>query len=251
VAALNVSAAQRLAEIDANLERDRWLPTELPGDRLMVDLAQPDVRLFEQGRDVLDMRAAAGEPKKPTPTFTAPVTAVEFNPPWIVPPDIARSELFPKQRRHPGYFRRNDFYVSDGRLIQRAGPKSSLGYIKFDIADPFAIYLHDTPARSVFSRDQRYLSHGCVRLEKPRELADALLGWTPDRVNQAIADKATKTVRLSAAVPVFLVYQTVVADPDGKVTFRPDVYGWDLEIAAALAGRPQIHEPRASDTAGP
>lgn len=237
--ALNVSAADRLSAIDANLERDRWLPQSLPARRVMVDIAEPDVTLLDDGREVLRMRAVAGQPSRQTPTFAATITAAVFNPPWNVPGSIARSELFPKEHSHPGYFRRHGFYLSDGRLIQRAGASSSLGYIKFDVTDPFAVYLHDTPARSLFAKDRRFLSHGCVRLEKPRDLAMELLGWTSDQVDAAIAAKATHAVRLPSPVPVFLVYRTASAGADGKVAFRPDVYGWDAEIAAALAGHPR------------
>jgi murein L,D-transpeptidase YcbB/YkuD len=157
-----------------------------------------------------------------------------------VPPDIAAKELYPKQRRSPGYFARNDFYVSGGQLIQRAGPKSSLGYVKFDIPDAFDVYLHDTPARTLFARDKRWLSHGCMRIENPRDLAAALLGpqgWNRTTVDAAIAAGATRTVRLKTPVPVFVVYRTVVADAAGHASFRSDVYGWDAELEAALAAR--------------
>lgn len=239
-AELNVSAEDRLASIDANLERERWLPRELPADRIEVDTGEPRATLIEAGAPVLTMRAIVGQPTKRTPTFVSQVVAVEFNPPWIVPPDIAAKELYPKQRRSPGYFARNDFYVSGGQLIQRAGPKSSLGYVKFDIPDAFDVYLHDTPARTLFARDKRWLSHGCMRIENPRDLAAALLGpqgWNRTTVDAAIAAGATRTVRLKTPVPVFVVYRTVVADAAGHASFRSDVYGWDAELEAALAAR--------------
>jgi murein L,D-transpeptidase YcbB/YkuD len=239
-AALNVPPEDRLASIDANLERERWLPRELPADRIEVDTGEARATLIEAGAPVLTMRAIVGQPTKRTPTFVSQVVAVEFNPPWIVPPDIAAKELYPKQRRSPGYFARNDFYVSGGQLIQRAGPKSSLGYVKFDIPDAFDVYLHDTPARTLFARDKRWLSHGCMRIENPRDLAAALLGpqgWNRTTVDAAIAAGATRTVRLKTPVPVFVVYRTVVADAAGHASFRSDVYGWDAELEAALAAR--------------
>jgi murein L,D-transpeptidase YcbB/YkuD len=242
--ALNVSATDRLAAIDLNLQRARWLPMVMPAQRIEVDTAAPDATLFVDGQPALAMRAIVGEPTKRTPSFEAAVTGVEFNPPWIVPPDIAARELYPHERRSPGYFARNDFYVAHGQLIQRAGPKSALGYIKFEVPDPFTVYLHDTPSRSWFASDKRWRSHGCIRLQMPRELAALLLGqqgWTRDDVDAAIATHATRTVPLKTHTPVFVVYRTAEAAPDGKVVFRADVYGWDTELAEALAaGAPAV-----------
>jgi murein L,D-transpeptidase YcbB/YkuD len=253
--ALNVSAADRLAAIDVNLVRARWLPVALPPERVEVDTAAPDATLFIDDKPVLPMRAIVGEPTKRTPSFVARITGVEFNPPWIVPPDIAAKELFPHERRSPGYFARNDFYVSHGQVIQRAGPKSALGYIKFEVPDPFTVYLHDTPSRSWFASDKRWRSHGCVRLQMPRELATLLLapqGWTRDDVDAAIATHITRTVPLKIQPAVFVVYRTAEAAPDGKVAFRPDVYGWDQELADALAGHPEsATPPNQTTTAAP
>lgn len=199
VAALNVPPAERLAAIEANLERARWLPSQMPADRIEVDTAVPEVTLFEFGEPVLTMRAIAGRPDRQTPTFASKVIGIEYNPPWIVPADIAAREILPKVRKSPGYLARNDYYVANGQVIQRAGPKAALGYLKFEIPDPFDVYLHDTPSRSLFARDRRWLSHGCVRLENPRDLAAALLrpqGWDRAAVDAAIAARVTRTVPL-------------------------------------------------------
>ena len=235
LAALNVSAHDRATALAVNLERARWLPIEMPATRIEADIAGPDVTLFQDGASTLTMRAIAGETKRPTPTFASEVTGVEFNPPWNVPADIARKELYPKG---PGYLARNDFHVVNGRLIQRAGPKSSLGYVKFEIPDRFAVYMHDTPARTLFALDKRWRSHGCVRLADPRGLAAVLLGWDPAAVDQAIAAGATKTYALKAHIPVYMIYRTAWVDDDGHANFRDDVYGWDAEIAAAMTGAP-------------
>jgi len=254
LAALNVSAKDRLTAIEVNLERARWLPVVLPPQRIEADIAGPDVTLVVDDKPSLSMRAVAGAPHKETPTFASAVDAVEFNPPWYVPADIARKELFPKEAASPGYFARNDFVVSGGRLIQRAGPMSALGYVKFDISDPFSVYLHDTPSRSGFDSDQRWRSHGCMRLQMPRQLAAALLapqGWTPESIDAAIAAKATRTVPLKTKTPVYLIYRTAMAGDDGKVTFRADVYHWDEELAASLAGHPLPTHPHAATSAAP
>lgn len=235
VKALNVPVKDRLAAIDINLERARWLPVVLPPLRIEADIAGPQVTLFVDDKPQLTMRAVAGSPSRETPSFASAVNSVEFNPPWYVPADIARREILPKG---PAYLARNDMVVRNGTVMQRAGPQSALGYVKFDISDPFAVYLHDTPSRGAFASNMRWRSHGCMRLQMPRELAAALLGWTPAQVDAAIAAKATRFVALKDKPAVYLIYRTADAGDDGKVTFRADVYGWDAELAAAMAGHP-------------
>jgi murein L,D-transpeptidase YcbB/YkuD len=238
VAALNVSAQERLNAIDVNLERARWLPLDLPTQRIEADIAGPDVTLFVDSKPALSMRAVAGAPHRETPIFASAVDSVEFNPPWYVPADIARRELLPKGA---AYLSRNGFVVNGGSVMQRAGPQSALGFVKFNISDPFAVYLHDTPSRGAFASDMRWRSHGCMRLQEPRQLAAALLGpqgWTPVSIDQAIAAKATRTIPLKVKTPVYLIYRTADAGDDGKVTFRADVYHWDAELSAAMSGHP-------------
>jgi murein L,D-transpeptidase YcbB/YkuD len=161
-----------------------------------------------------------------------------FNPPWNVPNSIAQAEILPKAAKDRGYLARNDFTYVDGHLQQRAGPKSALGLLKFDLNSPFGVYLHDTPSKSAFARRVRALSHGCVRLEKPRDLAKLLLGeqgWSPDRVEAAIASGKTQTVALQTTTPLYVLYWTTPVGKSGRVRFRSDVYGWDRKLAGALA----------------
>ena len=238
VAALNVPAKARLAAIDANLERARWLPRPTPQRRIEVDTAAPEATFYDGGRPVLVTRVVAGRPTSRTPMFTSKVTAIIFNPPWVVPTGIAARELYPKERRSPGYLARNGFYVAGGQLIQRPGPTAALGYLKFDMPNPFSVYLHDTPSRSLFASEQRWLSHGCMRLQLPRELAAALLapqGWPRASVDSAISSRKTRRVELTDPTPVFVAYWTVVTDGAGRAIFRRDVYGWDPKIVAAMA----------------
>jgi murein L,D-transpeptidase YcbB/YkuD len=254
VAALAISPAERLKAIDVNLERARWLPVAMPANRIEADIGGPIVTLFQDDKAALTMRAVAGAPRKQTPSFASDVIAVVFNPPWYVPADIARKELFPHEARSPGYFARNQMIVSNGSVIQKAGPFSALGYVKFDVPDPYAVYLHDTPSRGAFASNERWRSHGCVRLQMPRELAAALLspqGWTPATIDKAIADKATRRVPLTTKTPVFVLYRTAEVSDDGKVEFRQDVYGWDAELAAAMAGHPLPVHHAAATVAAP
>lgn len=235
--ALNVPAAARLAQIDLNLERWRWLPRSLPAHRVEVNVAAAETTLFEDDVPVLNMRVIVGDPEHETPLFVSALASVVFNPPWNVPASIAAKELYPKERARPGYLARNHFRYVDGHLQQAPGKWNALGQLKFDFDSPFGVYLHDTPAKSLFTRDLRFLSHGCMRLQKPHELAERLLGaqgWTPEQIAAAIATGETRRVDLVARTPLYLVYQTAFVDADGRLNFRPDVYGWDARLAAAL-----------------
>lgn len=237
--ALNVPAAERVAQIDANLERWRWAPASPPAERLEVDTGGQEVVLYRDGAPVLRMRAIVGSPKHPTPMFASRVEAVIFNPPWNVPTSIARNELLPAEARRPGTLAGMGIRWVDGHLQQRPGPRNSLGQIKFDLRNPFGVYLHDTPGKGLFAQPVRAFSHGCMRLEKPRELAAALLepqGGSVATVEAGIAAGVTRRVDLRRTVPVYVQHWTVRAD-EGRLTFRPDIYGWDRKLAEALTGR--------------
>jgi murein L,D-transpeptidase YcbB/YkuD len=246
--ALNQPIGQRVLQIIANLERWRWLPPTMPATRLQVNSGAAIVTLFRDDRPVLSMKAVSGKVGDETPMLFSTIRSVVLNPPWNVPNSIATKELWPKEKRNPGYFARNDFVVikTEGggkRLQQRAGPKSALGRYKFDFENPYGIYLHDTPTQSTFARYGRQASHGCVRLEKPKALAEALLDgdptWTPDAISAAIDKGDTVRARLAEPVPVFIFYWTAFASPDGAMNFRSDPYNWDsllLQRIGVLGG---------------
>lgn len=236
-AALNVLAADRLMQIEANIERWRWMPRRMPADRIEVDIGGQTASLIRAAEPALSMKIVVGDPRHHTPMFASKVDSVVFNPPWRVPDSIAAKEIFPKARRDPGYLARGNFILQGGRIIQLPGPKNSLGQIKLDLPSPFGVYLHDTPVKSAFQRRNRALSHGCMRLEKPRDLALALLsqqGWTEDMLEAAIAQGSTQVVRLKQTTPLYVAYWTAVVAPDEAVEFRADVYGWDRKLVNAL-----------------
>ena len=235
-AALNVSAQARLAQIDANLERWRWLPRPLPATRIEADVGAARATLFVEGGGVLDMRIIVGAPATKTPMFISAIETVVLNPPWNVPTSIANGEILPRAARDPGYLARNNFTYQGGRLQQQPGPGNSLGQLKFDMESPFSVYLHDTPGRAAFQRPVRTLSHGCIRLEKPRDLAALLLagqGWSREMVDGAIAQGETRRVDLVEPIPVFVTYTTAFVDAAG-LHLLADPYGWDAQLIAAL-----------------
>lgn len=244
--ALNVTAEQRLAQIDANLERWRWVRS-LPPDRLEVNVAAAEAVLYSNDAPKLAMKTVVGDLGHHTPMFTSRLASVVINPPWNVPPSIAAKELWPKERAQPGYLARNGFSLVDGALRQAPGPRNSLGRVKFDFPSPFGVYLHDTPAKTAFNRNNRALSHGCIRLEKPRELAAILLapqGWTADRIDEAIDSGETQRIQLDGRLPLFVLYWTVAAQADGSLQFHPDRYGWDAKLTSALGRSGGVSSPR-------
>jgi murein L,D-transpeptidase YcbB/YkuD len=226
----------------ANMERWRWLPQDLPRDRIQVNIAAAVLTVFDGDKPVTSMRAVTGRPGDETPMLSSAIHSVVINPPWNVPTGIATKELWPKEKANPGYFRRNGFKVIDGtRLQQQAGDQSALGRFKFDFANPYSVYLHDTPSRAKFASFSRLASHGCVRLEKPEELANLLLKgdatWTPEAVTAAVDKGDTVRARLAKPVAVYLLYWTAFASGNGQMNFRDDPYGWDGTLAAKIEAR--------------
>jgi murein L,D-transpeptidase YcbB/YkuD len=255
VRAMNVPVEDRIRAIELNLERWRWLPDKMPARYLMVNV--PDYRLdaIENQHSVLDMRVVVGAPANKTPIFADQMTHVIFSPYWNIPPNIARNETIPKAADNPDYLDRNNMEVVDAsgevidadsvdwsnpsgvRIRQRPGTGNALGGVKFMFPNKFDVYLHDTNAGALFSRLERGLSHGCVRIEEPEKLAAYVLRdvpeWTPEAIQAAMRSGRETHVRLKTHIPVFIVYMTAWVH-DGGVRFLKDIYGDDVRQAARL-----------------
>jgi murein L,D-transpeptidase YcbB/YkuD len=230
----------RARQIAVNLERLRWLPRSLPPDRVVVNIANAQLVVYQADRAVFATRVVVGEVDKQTPELEASITSLLFNPPWNVPLSIASKEIWPKLAQDPDYLSRHHMVTRrNGAIQQLPGPRSALGQIKFELPNRFDVYLHDTPMKNLFSRDNRRQSHGCVRVQNPRELAALLLQQSVEVINKGIALGYTNRRMLPAPVPVFLVYQTAFAGADGGIEFRPDVYERDAEIWQQLHPAPQ------------
>jgi Uncharacterized protein conserved in bacteria len=238
LAYLNQPVGQRVLQIIANMERWRWLPATMPATRVQVNSGAAIVTLFRDDKPVLSMKAVSGKPGDETPMLISAIHSVVINPPWNVPARIAREELWPKERARPGYLAANGYRVikvegAEPRLQQKSGDSSALGRFKFDFDNPFAVYLHDTPSKGGFDLYARQASHGCVRIEKPRKLAEALLAadpaWAaPEALDAALGDGSkTQRVRLAEPTPVMILYWTAFAGADGQMHFRSDPYNWD------------------------
>jgi len=240
--ALNVPASARSDAIEANMERWRWLPRDLGRRYILVNAADATLDVVDSGRVVLRSKVIVGKPSTRTAIFTANITAVTINPDWKIPASIARKEILPKARRNPNYLNKNHIVIGpSGTLRQLPGPDNSLGQIKLEMPNRFDEYLHDTPARTLFARTERHLSHGCMRVEQIQPLASFAMTGDPEKgvpdIQADIAEGANKRISLDAVLPVFVVYWTVIANEDGSVDFVRDVYGRDQRLLASLAGK--------------
>jgi murein L,D-transpeptidase YcbB/YkuD len=248
------AATSRLRQIQVNLERQRWLPRSLPADRVWVNVADERLVLYRADRPVFSTRVIVGEDVKrnQSPEFRAVIDASFFNPPWVIPADIATAEILPKIRRDPDYLTRNKMVMlANGEVEQLPGPDAGLGLIMFDMPNRFDVYLHDTPDKYLFSRDNRRISHGCIRVQDPRKFAALLMQEPIDTIDQGIAMGNTTRNNLATPVPVFVVYQTAFVDTDGTLQFSRDFYNRDVEIWQQLQKRPQRRNPAMSADKSP
>ncbi len=242
IAVLNVSAADRARQVGANLERHRWLPTHLGSRHIYVNVPAFMLTAFDSGgTKALEMKVVVGEEYegRVTPVFSDSMEVVVFRPYWNVTPQIQREEIAPKVAQDPGYLARNNIeYGNDNgvrRIRQKPGEKNSLGLVKFLFPNSFNIYLHDTPAKSLFQQTDRAKSHGCIRVEKPAELAEWVLGWPPERVQEMMhSERDNRGVRVPTKIPVYIVYFTVYTH-DGELYFGGDVYGRDEKLKDAVS----------------
>ncbi len=238
LAALNVPVERRVRQIEINLDRWRWLPHDLGERYIMVNIAGFALDVVEAGKPALSMRVVAGKPTTRTPMFSGMMKNVVLNPYWSVPPDIARKEVLPRIAREPGYAEKEGFEVSGTDVRQKPGAKNALGKVKFLFPNRFNVYLHDTPSRSLFSRAVRSFSHGCIRIEKPVELAEYLLkddpAWTPQKIAAVLAKGREAWVNIPKPLPVHLVYWTAWVDGEGTLQLRDDLYGRDKPMLLIL-----------------
>ena len=267
IEALDVPTVDRARQIELNLERWRWVPDSLGERCVLVNIPEYTLRVMERDRVVSTMRVVVGKPGWPTPVFSAALRYVVFNPLWNVPATIAAGEVLGEVQKDPDYLARNNIRVYDGEgrdaqevdpatirwallssenlpyaFRQDPGPANPVGHVKFMCPNPFSVYLHDTPSSQYFRRIDRAYSHGCVRVEKPLELAEYVLagrpGWDHAGIAAAIDTSRNQAVGVPAPLPVHILYFTAWVDEDGQVEFRRDLYGLDDLLDRALKGLP-------------
>lgn len=259
LAAMNVPVSERIATMELNMERNRWMQNNFAPTHIFANLADQVVKLVRNGDTVHAEVIQVGKPYHRTPVFSDEMEYIEINPYWNVPTSIAVNEYLPKLRQNPGVLSAQNISVltdsgavspyqvnwaSYGkgnfpfRLRQDPGPKNALGRIKFMFPNRFNVYLHDTPSKSKFEAASRYFSHGCLRLRDPLTMAEKILGpegWSRARIEQVVASGKRTVVTLKDKIPVYVVYLTSWVNKDGSVHFRPDVYGRDKILASALS----------------
>lgn len=271
IARMNVPVEERLRQLSLSLERWRWLPRELGQRHILVNVPEYRLEVWEDNKVPLQMRVVVGKRDTPTPIFSDDMTHIVFSPYWNVPPDIAKNETLPSVMRDPAFLNRTNMEVLDKsgspvdpssidlsnageyRFRQRPGASNSLGLVKFMFPNSYNVYLHDTPADSLFARATRSLSHGCVRVEQPEQLARYVLAdqpeWTAERIAQAMHAGVEKHVKLTRAIPVYLGYWTARVSADGLVQFRDDLYGIDARQATMLTAALEKLKGRAAAAA--
>ena len=232
---------RRQAAILANMEMWRWQPRDMGEERIEVNVPEYTLRMMQGDAIIHQARVIVGKPDTPTPIFSNAVKYLLVNPPWNVPDSIVRKEMLPKLEKDPDYLARMGFEVihKDGIMYVRQPPgeRNALGRILFMFPNQHSVYLHDTPGRSLFASRRRALSHGCVRVEDPLQLASLAMGrqsgWTEDRI-RALIGGGERTIMLPHPIPIHLQYFTMLVDGAGALKASDDIYGYQREVEAAL-----------------
>ena len=229
------------AEIIANMERWRWLPRDLGRSHVEVNIPQFELAVVRDGAVAHRAKVIVGKEGTPTPVFSNALRFIIVNPSWNVPQSIINKEMLPKHGGDLSYLARRGWKVAyhDGKLTVRQPPgeDNALGRIKFMFPNDFSVYLHDTPSRGLFAADHRAFSHGCMRVEDPFALAEAVLGpgsgWSEERVKRLIGG-SERYINLSKPLPIHIEYFTAFVDEDGRLQMRDDLYGYSALVRGAL-----------------
>ncbi len=244
---LNVPVEETIQKLLINLDRMRWMPNKPSGKLMVVNIPEFVLHVTDGESKVFDMNVVVGKEGNSTTMFTDDLNQVVFSPYWNVPPSIVKEEVVPGMSRNPNYLANQNMEIvkQDGDLPvvrQLPGGKNALGKVKFLFPNMFNIYFHDTPSKSLFKKDKRAFSHGCIRLEEPEKMANYLLqddpNWTPEKINEAMNAGEEKFVKLKTAIPVFITYYTAWVDDQGRLNLREDIYGHDAKLAKKMFNVP-------------
>ena len=252
--ALNVPLKQRIRQMELNMERLRWILGNIEDRFIVVNIANFRLDVIEHDKSVLSMKVVVGKPYLRTPIFTAKMTYLVINPVWNIPDSIARKEILKKVAQNPHYLAEQNIKTlkrsnATGKALpyrfqQEPGPLNALGTIKFMFPNEYDVYLHDTPAKRLFSENVRTFSHGCTRIEKPLELAEYLLRddprWSQQELLAAIEKGTEQIVQILHPLNVHILYLTAWVDESGIVQFRDDIYGRDKRLDEALRQKPSL-----------
>lgn len=260
LAQMNRSVEDRINQIRINMERARWIMHELEDDFLVVNIAGFYIRRWTKGEIAYSSPVIVGRPYHQSPVFKGTVQYFVINPTWTIPYSIATKETLPKLQKNPNYLAERNMIIMDrsGKTLdpstidfnqysrgnfpftvrQEPGPNNALGEIKFIFPNPYSVYVHDTPGRSLFNREERAFSHGCIRLQKKWELLMSLMDdpsvWNMDKINQVLASDKTTTVHLTKPIDILILYWTAGADKEDRIFFNEDIYKRDSAVLEEL-----------------
>ena len=267
---LNCLPLKLMGQLKVNMERFRWLPPQMTGKHIIVNIANFKLDLIVGADTLISMRAVVGQETKRTPVFNESMTYIVFSPAWTVPNTILKEEVIPQLLKGPAYLTKKNMklFRNDGSELaysdvdwstisesnfpymvrQDPGPGNALGRVKFMFPNNYNVYIHDTPSKSFFARDARAVSHGCIRVEDPFDLAVLLLSdvpeWTPDNIRTAMQQPKEQTVLLKVPVDVLVIYLTAWTDGKDRIQFRNDVYKSDEKVLVALNQKPEAAKAR-------
>lgn len=267
---LNCLPLKLMGQLKVNMERFRWLPLQMTEKHIIVNIANFKLDLIVGADTLISMRAVVGQETKRTPVFNESMTYIVFSPAWTIPNTILKEEVIPQLLKGPGYLTKKNMKLlrNDGTELaysdvdwstisesnfpymvrQDPGPGNALGRVKFMFPNNYNVYIHDTPSRSFFARDARAVSHGCIRVEDPFDLAVLLLSdipeWTPENIRTAMQQPKEQTVLLKVPVDVMVIYLTAWTDGKDRVQFRNDVYKSDEKVLVALNQKPEAARAR-------
>jgi L,D-transpeptidase YcbB len=235
LAEMNRPVEFRIRQIMVNMERIRWVPAEPAGDYILVNIPSFTLYAYSDNQQQLKMNVVVGSTQNSTVIFTGKLQHVVFSPYWNIPPGILNKEVLPAIRKNKNYLASHNMEWNGGLVRQKPSATNSLGRVKFLFPNSYSIYLHDTPAKSLFNEDKRAFSHGCIRVAEPKKLASWILrndsSYTPDKIEKAMNAGKEKYVSVKQNIQVFIGYFTAFVDSDGNMNFRDDIYGHDKKMA--------------------
>ncbi len=241
---LNYPVDKKIEQIIVNMERCRWLPVSLKKDYFLVNIPEFRFHAYEDDKLAWSMKVVVGKAIHQTAIFNGMMKYVVFSPYWNIPPGIMQKEILPAIRKNSNYLANNQMEWYANGIRQKPGPLNALGKVKFLFPNSHNIYLHDTPAKSLFDQDQRAFSHGCIRVEQPRRLAIYVLRhqpeWTEEKIDAAMNAQKELYVNVAKPIPVFIAYFTAWVDENGKLNFRNDLYKRDSRLAQMIIENPHL-----------
>lgn len=235
---LNVPLQQRIEKIIVNMERNRWLPTDVRGRYLAVNIPEFMLHAYNDDSLLWNMKVVVGKDVNKTVIFSGTISQIVFSPYWNVPAGILKKEILPGIQKNPHYLETHHMEKFGNGVRQKPGPWNSLGGVKFLFPNSHSIYLHDTPSKSLFQESKRAFSHGCIRVAEPKNLAMYMLRddptWTEERITRAMASGKEQYVAVKNPMPVFITYFTAWVDRQGDLNFREDIYNRDSQLLNLL-----------------